>query len=132
MNLRAGQDSGFFFLYETVAALTYAGDLRLDVVNMSFFTDPWLYNCDSRDDYVSGAVTPEEIAEQALIRQRCERGIGVRVRPRRHVGGLGRQRARQPRAPTRFDATSPDFPPGTARDATVTDNCLVLPAEARR
>ena len=57
VNVRAGQDSGFFFLYETVAALTYAGDAGLDVVNMSFYTDPWLYNCDSADDYVSGPVT---------------------------------------------------------------------------
>ena len=55
MNVRAGQDSGFFFLFETVAALTYAGDAGLDVVNMSFFTDPWLYNCDSLDDYLVGA-----------------------------------------------------------------------------
>ena len=51
VNIRAGQDSGWFFVYETVAALTYAGDIGLDVVNMSFFTDPWLYNCDSPDDY---------------------------------------------------------------------------------
>ena len=69
VNLRAGQDSGYFFLYETVAALTYAGDAGLDVVNMSFYTDPWLYNCDSADDYISGAVTAEELAEQAIIQQ---------------------------------------------------------------
>src|SRR4029453_17174101 len=54
VNLRAGQDSGFFFFFETVAALTYAADNGIDVVNMSFYTDPWLYNCDSRDDIVSG------------------------------------------------------------------------------
>ena len=45
VNLRAGQDSGFFFLFETLAALTYAADNGIDVVNMSFFTDPWLFNC---------------------------------------------------------------------------------------
>ena len=44
-------------------------DAGLDVVNMSFYTDPWLYNCASADDYVSGAVTPEQIAEQAFIRE---------------------------------------------------------------
>jgi subtilisin family serine protease len=69
VNLRAGQDSGYFFVYETVAALVEAGDLRLDVVNMSFYTDPWLYNCASAADYVSGDVTEEELAEQALIRE---------------------------------------------------------------
>ena len=45
MNLRAGQDSGFFFLFETLAAYTYAADNGIDVVNMSFFTDPWEFNC---------------------------------------------------------------------------------------
>ena len=45
VNIRAGQDSGFFFLQPTVDALTYAGDVGLDVVNMSFYTDPWLFNC---------------------------------------------------------------------------------------
>ena len=69
VNVRAGQDSGYFFLYETVAALTYAGDAGLDVVNMSFYTDPWLYNCDSADDYVSGPVTAEQLAEQAFTKQ---------------------------------------------------------------
>ena len=58
VNVRAGQDSGYFFLYETVAALTYAGDAGLDVVNMSFYTDPWLYNCESADDYVVGRRPP--------------------------------------------------------------------------
>ena len=56
MNLRAGQDSGFFFLQPTVDALTYAGRNGIDVVNMSFFTDPWLYNCaDNPADSAGGA-----------------------------------------------------------------------------
>ena len=45
VNVRAGQDSGYFFLAPTVNALTYAGDTGIDVVNMSFYVDPWLYNC---------------------------------------------------------------------------------------
>src|SRR6266508_953706 len=45
VNLRAGQDSGFFFLFETLAAYTYAANNGIDVVNMSFFTDPWWANC---------------------------------------------------------------------------------------
>ena len=48
VNVRAGQDSGYFFVWETVKALVYAGDAGLDVANMSFYTDPWLYNCASR------------------------------------------------------------------------------------
>ena len=45
VNLRAGQDSGFFFLAPTIQAISYAGDIGVDVINMSFFTDPWLFNC---------------------------------------------------------------------------------------
>ena len=45
VNDRAGQDSGFFFLWETVNALKYAGDIGADVANMSFYTDPWQFNC---------------------------------------------------------------------------------------
>jgi len=40
VNLRAGQDSGYFFLQGTVDALTYAGNNDVDVVNMSFYVDP--------------------------------------------------------------------------------------------
>ena len=45
VNIRGGQDSGYFFLGPVVNALTYAGNNGLDVVNMSFYVDPWLYNC---------------------------------------------------------------------------------------
>src|SRR5205085_12358901 len=45
VEVRAGQDSGYFFLQPTVDALTYSADAGLDVVNMSFYVDPWLYNC---------------------------------------------------------------------------------------
>ena len=45
VNIRGGQDSGYFFLGPVAHALTYAGDKGIDVVNMSFYVDPWLYNC---------------------------------------------------------------------------------------
>src|SRR4051812_17679552 len=45
INLRAGQDSGYFFVLPTVDALTFAADHGVDVVNMSFYVDPWLFNC---------------------------------------------------------------------------------------
>ena len=130
VNLRAGQDAGWFFLYETVAALTEAGNLRLDVVNMSFFTDPWLFNCTSRADYVSGDVSDAEIAEQAMIRQLVlnavsyahDRGVTL-------VGSAGNEHLNLA-APTRADGISPDFPPGAERPRVVTNNCLDVPAEA--
>src|SRR6185503_2966046 len=43
--LKAGTAQGYFFTQSVVDALRYAGDQHLDVVNMSFFADPWLFNC---------------------------------------------------------------------------------------
>jgi subtilisin family serine protease len=130
VNLRAGQDSGYFFLYETVAALTEAGNLGLDVANMSFYTDPWLYNCASRDDYVSGDVTDEEIAEQATVRELVlaatayahDKGVTLVASAGNGFTDLA--------APTRFDDSSPDYPDGAGRERVVTDNCLDVPSEA--
>ncbi len=45
VNLRVGQDSGYFFLQPTVDGLTYAAKHGIDVVNMSYYVDPWLWNC---------------------------------------------------------------------------------------
>ena len=130
VNLRAGQDSGFFFFFETVAAITYAAENGIDVVNMSFYTDPWLYNCDSADDILAGTVTAEELAQQAMIRE----GIIDAVALAREAGvtlaaAAGNQHT-DLAAPTRFDDTSPDFPPNTAKPLTVTNDCLDLPSEA--
>jgi subtilisin family serine protease len=130
VNLRAGQDSGYFFLYETVAALVYAGDLGLDVVNMSFFTDPWLYNCASREDYLEGTVTDEELAQQQLIRELVLAAVGYAHRKGVTLVGSAGNEHQDLAAPTRLDEGSPDFPPDAARPRTVTNNCLVLPGEA--
>jgi lantibiotic leader peptide-processing serine protease len=130
VNLRAGQDSGFFFLFETVSALVAAGDRGIDVANMSFYTDPWLYNCDSADDYVEGEFTQEEIDEQAAIKEALidatayaiDHGVTL-------VAAAGNQHY-DLALPTRPDDTSPDYPLGTEKHRVVTDDCLDLPAEA--
>jgi subtilisin family serine protease len=130
VNVRAGQDSGYFFLYETVKALVYSGDIHLDVVNMSFYTDPWLYNCTSRDEYVEGDVTDAELAEQRLISELVlgavkyahDRGVTL-------VAAAGNEHT-DLAAPTRIDETSPDYPPDTARPRVVANTCLNLPSEA--
>ena len=70
VNLRAGQDSGYFFLQPTVDALTYAADNGIDVVNMSFYVDPWLYNCTSNP-----ADSPAEQAEQKIIIKAMNRAL---------------------------------------------------------
>jgi subtilisin family serine protease len=130
VNVRAGQDSGYFFLYETIAALVYAGEASLDVVNMSFFTDPWLYNCETIEDYISGAVSAEQIAEQALVRQLV---LSATAYANSHgvtlVAAAGNEHFNLA-LEVRPDTISPDYPPGAGQPRVVTDNCLVLPGEA--
>jgi len=129
VNVRAGQDSGYFFLYETMNALTYAADIGLDVVNMSFYVDPWLYNCLSRSDYSAGTVSDDELAQQRLTRQLMARalerahGRGVTL-----VAAAGNGHT-DLAAPQRVDESSPDHPAGAAHARTVSRDCLDLPAE---
>ncbi|MGL5866571.1 MAG: S8 family serine peptidase [Dermatophilaceae bacterium] len=128
VNVRAGQDSGFFFLGPTVNALTYAADAGIDVVNMSFYVDPWLFNCrgGAPED------TPEQAAEQDLIIEAMTRALrhahrtGVTL-----VGALGNDH--DDLANPRVDTTSPDYPLGTEQIRTI-DNatCVDLPVEGPR
>ncbi|MDP9464719.1 MAG: S8 family serine peptidase [Actinomycetota bacterium] len=125
VNLRAGQDSGYFFLGETVDALTYAGDNGIDVVNMSYFTDPWLYNCRTNP-----ADSAAEQAEQATIIDATQRALDY---ARKHgvtlVAALGNQH-QDLGAALKTDAISPDFPPGAERVREVTNDCLTVPTES--
>jgi subtilisin family serine protease len=112
-----------------VAALTYAGDAGLDVANMSFYTDPWLYNCETEDQYISGDVTEEQIEEQALVKQLVSQALdyanahGVTLVVAAGNGHFDLSLEERP------DASSPDYPPGTAADRTVTNECLIMPGE---
>jgi subtilisin family serine protease len=125
VNLRAGQDSGFFFLEPTIDAITYAGRKGIDVVNMSFFTDPWLYNCADNP-----ADSPEEQLEQRTIIKATQRAANF---ARDHgvtlVAALGNEHTDLGN-PT-IDTTSPDFPPGTEKTRTVNNTCLDVPTETR-
>ena len=125
VNLRAGQDSGYFFLGPTVDALTYAGDNGIDVVNMSFFTDPWLFNCRTNP-----ADSPEEQAEQSTIIEATQRALRY---AHRHgvtlVAALGNEHT-DLGSPVIVDGISPDFPPGTEKVREVAnEDCLNLPTE---
>jgi subtilisin family serine protease len=124
VNIRAGQDSGYFLIQPTVDALTYAGRAGIDVVNMSFFIDPWMFNCAHNP-----SDSPEEQAQQQAIivaTQRAvdfahERGVTLIAAEGNESTDLGK--------PT-SDKTSPDFPAGAARLRPVDNSCLVLPSEA--
>jgi subtilisin family serine protease len=125
VNIRAGQDSGFFFLQPSVDAMVYAGLVGIDVINMSFFTDPWLYNC-----LDNPADSPEERLEQLTVRVATQRAInfarGHGVTP---VAALGNEHTDLGN-PT-LDETSPDFPPGTEKSRTVNNSCITVPTETR-
>ncbi|HEY0345543.1 MAG TPA: S8 family serine peptidase [Solirubrobacteraceae bacterium] len=124
VNIRAGQDSGFFLIQPTVDALTYAGDAGIDVVNMSFYIDPWLFNCAHNP-----TDSPEEQAQQQAIIEATQRAVdyayehGVTL-----ISAEGNESTDLGR-PT-VDDTSPDFPAGTARTRPVDNSCLHLPSEA--
>jgi lantibiotic leader peptide-processing serine protease len=124
VNIRAGQDSGYFFLKATLDALTYAGDLGVDVVNMSFYTDPWLYNCVSNP-----ADSPAEQREQRVIRLATQRALnyarGHGVLP---VAAAGNE-STDLNNPT-VDAGSPDYPAGAAKTRQVDNSCISVPAES--
>lgn len=61
VNLRGGQDAGYFLLQPVVDAITYAADIGVDVINMSFFLDPWVFNCPDNP-----ADTPAQQAAQKV------------------------------------------------------------------
>jgi lantibiotic leader peptide-processing serine protease len=124
VNIRAGQDSGFFLLQPTVDALTYAGRVGIDVVNMSFFIDPWLFNCADNP-----ADSPEEQQEQQTIIEATTRAVNFAHRHGVTLIAAEGNESTDLGHPT-IDETSPDFPDGAAKTRTVTNACLELPSEA--
>jgi subtilisin family serine protease len=123
VNLRAGQDSGYFFLQPSVDALTYAGDRGIDVVNMSYFIDPWLFNCRSNP-----ADSPAEQMEQRTIIEATQRALDyAHVRGVTLVAAAGNEHMNLAQVTT--DEVSPDFPPGSERTRAVDNNCLVMPGQ---
>jgi lantibiotic leader peptide-processing serine protease len=124
VNIRAGQDSGYFFLQPSVDALTYAGDHGVDVVNMSYYIDPWLYNCANNP-----LDSPEQQLEQRTIIAATERALAY---ARRHgvtlVSAEGNGNTDLGKPVT--DETSPDYPPDTAYPRAVDNSCKSEPLEA--
>jgi subtilisin family serine protease len=124
VNLRAGQDSGFFFLQETVDAMTYGADIGVDVFNMSYFTDPWLYNClDHPDD------SAEEQAQQKTIREATQRAADYAFKRNVTLVSAEGNEATDTGNPT-LDETSPDYPLGTEKSRVVDNSCIDVPTES--
>jgi subtilisin family serine protease len=127
VNLRAGQDSGFFFLQPSVDALTYAGDHGIDVANMSYFIDPWLYNCGNPLHPVpqDSAVHRED---QKTIIEATQRALDyAHMRGVTLVAALGN--GHHDVIVPAVDTQSPNFPPNSNFTRTVNNTCLDLPTE---
>lgn len=113
--LKACTEVGYCFADSVAAALRYAGEQRLDIVNLSLFADPYLYYCKSD-------------AEQRAILKDLE--AAARYAQRRGVlivtsAGNGASDLQHPGV----DDISPDWPPGTAVTREVKNNCRVAPTE---
>jgi subtilisin family serine protease len=124
VEIRGGQDSGYVFLEPVVNALTYGADIGLDVVNMSFYIDPWLYNCTHNP-----ADSAEAQAEQRMIIATVNRTLnyahdkGVTM-----VAALGNNH--EDLGKPRTDTSSPDYGsvPPYPRPIDNSD-CVDLPVE---
>ncbi|WP_246080460.1 S8 family peptidase [Nonomuraea mesophila] len=124
VNIRAGQDSGFFFLKPSLDALAYAADIGVDVVNMSYYVDPWLFNCKDNP-----ADTRKQQLEQRAVITGMQRALdyarkkGVTLISALGNGGtdLGRPKV---------DEQSPGYPKGDERKRKIDNSCVNVPAES--
>lgn len=125
VNVRAGQDAGYFFVGPTVNALTYSADAGIDVVNMSFYVDPWAYYCEGGAPEDS----PSEAAEQDMIIESMSRALRyAHSKDVTLVGALGN--AATDLANPGTDTSSPNYPAGNEHPRTLDNaSCMDLPVE---
>ena len=115
VGLKACTIVGFCFADSVAAALRYAGNQRLDVVNLSLFADPYLYFCSN--DAGQRAILHDL---QHAARYAQQRGVVIVASAGNEADDLGH--------PT-TDEISPDWPLEAAEVRTVRNNCRVTPAE---
>lgn len=106
---------GFCFADSVAAALRYAGDQGLDVVNLSLFADPYLYYC--KPEKEQRAILKEL---ESAARYAQQKGVMI-------VASAGNETA-DLQHPV-IDDISPDWPPDSAEVRYVKNNCRVAPAE---
>lgn len=115
VGLKACTIAGYCFADSVAAALRYAGDQRLDVVNLSLFADPYLYYC--ANDAGQRAILK---SLQDAARYAQQRGVVIVAAAGNEAQDLGHPAT---------DDISPDWPPDSAVDREVRNNCRVAPAE---
>jgi subtilisin family serine protease len=107
--------AGFCFADAVAAALRYAGDQRLDIVNLSLFADPFLFLCGSDAEQRAILRSLQSAAKYAQ-----QRGVLIVA-----AAGNDEMDLQHPGV----DTISPDWPPGSAVARDVGNNCRVTPAE---
>lgn len=115
VGLKACTIAGFCFADSVAAALRYAGDQRLDVVNLSLFADPYLYYCASVAEQRAIMKSLQDAARYAQ-----QRGVVIVAAAGNEAQDLGHPVS---------DELSPDWPPDSAIVRDVRNNCRVAPAE---
>jgi subtilisin family serine protease len=115
VGLKACTKVGFCFADSVVAALRYAGDQGIDIVNLSLFADPYLYYCKSEEE--QRAILKEL---EAAARYAQQKGVLI-------VASAGNELADLQHPG--LDDISPDWPPDTAEERYVKNNCRVALAE---
>jgi len=105
----------FCFADSVAAGIRYAGEIGVDIVNMSLFADPYLYYC--------GNDAQQRAQYQAIAEAvRFARSRGTLL-----VVAAGNQSDDMAHPTT--DIISPDWPPGTAVERVVHNNCKRAPTE---
>jgi subtilisin family serine protease len=97
---------------------------KVDIVNMSFYIDPWLFNCTSNP-----ADSPDEQEQQRMIIKATTRAVNFAHRHGVTLIAAAGNEWTDLGNPT-FDDTSPDFPPDAAHERTIDNGCLSMPSEA--
>ena len=113
--LKACTVLGYCFADSVVAALRYAGDNHLDVVNLSLFADPYLFYCKNEAEQRTIFQTLSSATRYAQ-----QRGVVV-------VASAGNELTDLSHPVT--DELSPDWPPDAPVTRDVGNQCQVAPSE---
>lgn len=113
--LKACSVAGYCFAPSVAAALRYAGDVQLDVVNLSLFADPYLFYCKN------------EAEQRAILREIADAARYARQRGVLIVASAGNEQADLQHPG--IDDVSPDYPFDSEIIRDVGNQCVVAPAE---
>jgi subtilisin family serine protease len=113
--IKSSNDDGYFFPDMVICSFVWAATHGIDVTNNSYFADPWLFNC--RNDAGQRAIWN---AERRAIGYAQSKGVLVVASEGNDATDLSH--------PT-TDVISPDFPPNSEVERSITNACAVVPVE---